>query len=171
MRPTRRALALVLLLVTAAGLGAAYVMQYGFGLEPCELCLYQRYPYMAAVAVLAVGLGTGRLQLALALALLLYLTDAGIALFHTGVEAGIFALPEGCAAAGGPAGDLAELKARLLAAEPPRCDRPAAVFLGLSIAAWNALLALGLAALAAFALWSGSDRGAEAAPRARSART
>ena len=171
MRPTSRNLAFVLLLVTAAGLGAAYVMQYGFGLEPCELCLYQRYPYMAAVAVLAIGLALGRPRPALALALLLYLTDAGIALFHTGVEAGIFALPEGCAAAGGPAGDLAELKARLLATEPPRCDRPAAVFLGLSIAAWNALLALGLAALAGVALRFAADRDGGAAVRARSAGT
>ncbi len=165
MALSRSFLALLLLLITAAGLGAAYVMEYGFGLEPCELCLYQRYPYMAAVAVLGLGLFSGLPGPALALALLLYLLDAGIALFHTGVEAGIFALPAGCAASG-PAGSLAELKAQLLATAP-RCDRPAAIFLGLSIAAWNALFALGLAALAAFALW----RTAEEPAGASSART
>ncbi len=169
MRLTRRFLALALLLITAAGLGAAYVMEYGFGLEPCELCLYQRYPYMAAVAVLAIGLFSGLLGPALAAAFLLYLADAGIALYHTGVEAGIFALPAGCAATG-PAESLADLKAQLLATAP-RCDRPAAIFLGLSIAGWNALFALGLAALALVSLWRPGERAGGTAARAPSART
>ncbi len=164
MQLSQRSLALFLLLVTVAGLGGAYVMQYGFELEPCQLCLYQRYPYMAALPVLGIGLASGRLRAALVAALLLYLLDAGIALFHTGVEAGIFSLPEGCAASG-PAGSLDELRAQLLATVP-RCDRPAAIIFGLSIAAWNAVFALGLAALAGFALWRGKDETGAAAARA-----
>ncbi len=164
MSLSQRSLALLLLLLTGAGLAGAYVMQYGFGLEPCQLCLYQRYPYMAAVLVLGIGLASGMLRAALAAALLLYLLDAGIALFHTGVEAGIFSLPEGCAAAG-PAASLAELKAQLLATVP-RCDRPAAIILGLSIAAWNAVFALALAVLAGFALWRGKGETGTAPARA-----
>ncbi len=148
---SQRSVALLLLVLTAAGLAAAYVLQYGFGLEPCPLCLYQRYPYFAAIAVLVIGLVVARPAPALALALLLYALDAGIALYHTGVEAGLFSLPSSCGAEAA-ADSLDALRAQVLATPIPRCDQPAALFLGLSIAAWNALFALFLAALSLFGL-------------------
>ena len=42
------------LLTPAALLGGALVAQYGFGLPPCEMCWWQRYPHIAAL-VLAVA--------------------------------------------------------------------------------------------------------------------
>ncbi|HEY9164284.1 MAG TPA: disulfide bond formation protein B, partial [Magnetovibrio sp.] len=50
MNPTRHFPAL-LAAVGAGALVMAYVAQYGFDLEPCILCLYQRIPY-ALVAIL-----------------------------------------------------------------------------------------------------------------------
>ena len=38
-------------LVPAALLGGAYLSQYGFGLYPCEMCWWQRYPHFAALAL------------------------------------------------------------------------------------------------------------------------
>lgn len=119
-------------------LGSAYVMQYGFDLQPCRLCYWQRYPYMAIVAVAAIGLVTGRSTIALALVVLLFAVDAGIALYHTGIEQGIFVLPEGCAA---EAEMSMESMMQSLGETPARCDQPAFVWLGLSLSAWNALAA------------------------------
>ncbi|HXV73608.1 MAG TPA: disulfide bond formation protein B, partial [Sphingomonadales bacterium] len=60
--------ALVYIVAPLAILSAAWTFQYGFGYPPCELCFYQRYPYMvvAALGVVAYftrrhpGLGTRR---------------------------------------------------------------------------------------------------------------
>ena len=33
----------------AAALAAALISQYGFDLQPCVLCIWQRWPYLAAI--------------------------------------------------------------------------------------------------------------------------
>ena len=38
-------------LVPAGLLGGAYIAQYGFGLAPCEMCWWQRYPHFAALGI------------------------------------------------------------------------------------------------------------------------
>ncbi|MEP3765136.1 MAG: disulfide bond formation protein B, partial [Marinomonas sp.] len=55
MAPNRNAYWLALLLPTAL-YGGALISQYGFGLYPCEMCMWQRWPHIAAIilAVLAV---------------------------------------------------------------------------------------------------------------------
>ena len=42
---------LVALAVPAGLILAVYVAQYGFGLAPCEMCWWQRWPHFAAVAL------------------------------------------------------------------------------------------------------------------------
>ena len=42
--------------VAAALLGGAYVSQYGFGLYPCEMCWWQRYPHIAAIVLAVLAL-------------------------------------------------------------------------------------------------------------------
>ena len=84
------------------------------------------------------GFVTGRLTIALALVVLLFAVAAGIALYHTGIEQGIFVLPEGCAA---EAAMSMETMMQSLGETPARCDQPAFVWLGLSLSAWNALAA------------------------------
>ena len=44
------------LAVPGALLGGAYISQYGFGLYPCEMCWWQRYPHFAALVLAAIGL-------------------------------------------------------------------------------------------------------------------
>src|SRR5689334_10219015 len=75
--------------VSISALAAAYIAQYGFGLKPCILCLYQRTPYAVAIALGLLALLIPRLAHALLiLAALTFLAGAGIAGFHAGVEYG-----------------------------------------------------------------------------------
>jgi len=150
----RRRLAWTLATITALALAAAHLIE-ALGYAPCPLCLWQRYPYYIAVPVLAAGALGGFARLALVVAPLLYLTDFGIAVYHVGVEQGIFTLPESCAA-GGRATSLEELR-RLVLETVPRCDRPEFFLFGLTLASWNALLALALSAGAAWGLLGGRD--------------
>jgi disulfide bond formation protein DsbB len=144
---------LLLALASMAILLAVFALQYIGGLPPCPLCIWQRWPY---VGVALLGLLGWRWQPRplLALAALLLLAGAGVGAYHVGVEQGWWALPAGCVA-GAEAQSIEDLK-RLLAEAPPACDQVGFTFLGLSLAGWNVIAAL---ALAAYATAAAAGRG------------
>ena len=149
MRLTDRTALLLLGLASLLALLTAYSLQYLAGFAPCQLCYWQRYPYMAVIAVSALGALTGLVRPALAVTGVLFLVGAGIAFYHAGVEQGVFALPAGCISVG-TATSIEDLRAQLTAAAPS-CDQISVAFLGLSLSAWNGIAAatLTLATVAA----------------------
>jgi len=140
-----RALALA---VPLALLGGAYVSQYGFGLYPCEMCWWQRYPHFAAAALAGLGLIQPRRALWPLLAGVAVLISGLIGAFHAGVEYGWWQGITGCAtvAAGG-----ADPLAAILDAPIVRCDVAPWTLLGISLAGFNFLISTA-GALAVFAL-------------------
>ena len=50
-----RVTALLVLIVSTALLGGAFLFQYVGGLAPCALCVWQRYPHGAAIALAALA--------------------------------------------------------------------------------------------------------------------
>lgn len=149
LQPNRSGL--VVALLSAATLGAAFVAQYGFGLAPCELCLWQRWPYAASIVFGGAALALPRWRAGLlGLAALSFLVGAGIAVFHVGVEEKWWQGLTSCG--GGPTPNSIEaLRAQLMTAPVVRCDEAAFRFLGLSMAGWNVLWGAALALLAAIA--------------------
>lgn len=149
---------LAILLASLAVLGAALVSQFGFGYQPCQLCLWQRWPYVATILLgFAGALLAGRPQVrraTVALAGLAFLTGAGIAAFHAGVEYGWWQGLPGCAGAGiGDRVSVGELQAALKGeTRVVPCDEPAFTVLGLSMAGWNFVASLLLAGGTAWAL-------------------
>src|SRR4029453_17182453 len=81
---------LLILIAALASLAVAFASQYWGGLQPCVLCVYQRYPYGVAAALGLIGLGLARhpaqLRIVVALAGIVFLADAAIAFYHVGVE-------------------------------------------------------------------------------------
>ena len=77
------------------------------------------------------------------------LTTAGLGLYHTGVERGWWPGPASCSGGGAGLGGLtgAELLSTENVAPVVMCDEVAWAFAGLSMASWNALIALALALL------------------------
>jgi disulfide bond formation protein DsbB len=136
-----------LLLAVAAVLILAAVLafQYLGGAVPCPLCVWQRYPYGVLIALGVIGFFWQPRPM-LALCALVLLVGAGLAGYHFGVEQGWFSLPAGCAA-GGEATSVEELR-QMLREAPPACDQVRFTVLGLSLAAWNLVASLGLAAFA-----------------------
>jgi disulfide bond formation protein DsbB len=155
VRATRRATALSAFVAVAsiAVLGTALSSQYIGGLRPCELCYWQRYPYWATIALGVAGVALARRSVNLtaglaALAGLVFLVGAGIAFFHVGVEQHWWAGTSACGATGGPILSLEDLRRQLEAAPIVRCDEPAWTMLGISMAGYNMLASLALAAIA-----------------------
>ena len=149
MMLTTRAFAAAVLLASAAVLGAALLSQYWGGLRPCELCLLQRWPWAAAITIALVALfagGRGALPwLALALAAV-FMVGVALAFYHVGVEQHWFAGPTACTASAGKATTLEELKRQLSATAPVLCDKVQWSLFGVSLAGWNLLASLGMAA-------------------------
>jgi disulfide bond formation protein DsbB len=140
MGAMRRAFPALVLLASAIVLGVVLTAQYRFGLAPCELCLYERWPWDAAIVVslvaLAVGSEPGLPWAALALAAV-FAAGTALAFYHVGVEQHWFAGPTACTAPGKTAQTLAELKAQLMHQQAVRCDEPAWTLWGVSLAGWN----------------------------------
>jgi disulfide bond formation protein DsbB len=140
-----------LLVALAAGgtLILVLISQYGFGLPPCEMCHWQRWPYIAAVILGFGALMLPRWRMALlTLAALSFAITGGIGVFHAGVEWKWWQGLTSCSTTS-TATTLEDLRAQLMAAPVVRCDEAAIRVLGLSMAGWNALWA---AALAIFAI-------------------
>lgn len=130
-------------------LGFALISQYGFGLHPCVLCLWQRVPYsvIAVAALASLALDRKWTPWFLGAFAAIYLTEAGIAFFHTGVEAGWWKGTAGCGFQSNKGSDIADLYAQIQSAPLTSCKDVAWRLFGLSMAGWNVIVALGLTAL------------------------
>lgn len=145
-----RAASLIVLLGSAALLSGALAFQYVGGLLPCALCIWQRWAHGAAIAGAFAGAAAPRpiATLGLAIGILGLLSGVGIAMFHVGVEQEWWEGLASCGASGSPAASVDELLAAVEGAPVIRCGDVAWSFLGLSMAAWNAIASLAVAVTA-----------------------
>lgn len=150
--PTPRTSCLLLAIASVAVLASVFAFQYLGGAAPCQMCIWQRYPYALLIVLGLLG-WFWQPRLILGLGTLVLLVGAGIASYHYGVEQGWFALPDGCAA-GGDATSVEELR-RMLSEAPPACDQVQFNVFGWSLAAWNVLTSVVLAGFTAIATVKG----------------
>ena len=136
-------------------LAAALTSQYGFGMRPCDLCLYQRIPYAVVILLAALGMvGTkmmGRKYGALNIGLsgIAFLINAGIAFYHVGVEQHWWA--SGCTLPDLSGMNDADMMAAIRNAPTVSCDQIPFELFGISMAGYNVIicLLLGIYALTA----------------------
>ena len=147
-----RSYALFAVLASAAMLAAAHAFERIGGYQPCLLCLRQREVYWMALAIAALGvlalLRRPHPSLVRALPLLLAMIfSLGflVAGYHAGVEWEWWPGPEQCAIGSSSAAAVQAFASGAPVREVS-CDEAPWVFAGLSMAGWNALVSLGLAA-------------------------
>jgi disulfide bond formation protein DsbB len=137
----------------------AFTMQYGFGLQPCVLCLWQRVPFGAALVLAGLACLKPLYPYARALlgfCALAFLAGTGLAVFHTGVELHWWLGTSGCALTPLNGNGVEDLRTQLLHMAVARCDQISWTFLGLSMANYNVVWSL---ALALFALLAAKKAG------------
>ena len=142
--------------ISVASLAGALVSDHWGGLEPCILCIYQRYAYGVALACGALGLVLAASRLARGLFLigagLAFFGGAAIAAFHTGVERKWWRGTEACHAP--PLDTSLSIDQQLdqLLNQPfVPCDFIPWSLFGLSMANYNVLASL---AFAGFCVWA-----------------
>lgn len=146
--------------IAAGALAAAYTAQYGYGLAPCELCLYQRAPYYAVIAFAILGIVQHNKphmgKVFLGFTALAFAINAAIAFYHTGVERKWWpSFLEACTI---PEikGNITDVLAQIEATPAVRCDEIPWTdpWFGLSMANYNVIICLILAIAAACMLSS-----------------
>ncbi|MGD0144816.1 MAG: disulfide bond formation protein B [Rhizomicrobium sp.] len=149
-------LGLVALTLILGALGFQYLAR----LPPCEMCMWQRYPHIAAAIIgiggallIRIGLVDRRAGGALVVITALLIAVSGaLGVYHAGVEWHWWPGPTSCT---GPA---FQFQGTLdLTAPMVRCDAAAWRLFGLSLAGYNALISLGIAA-GAFVLLARTKR-------------
>jgi disulfide bond formation protein DsbB len=156
------------LLASAAMLAIAHAFETFGHLAPCTLCLREREIYWAALAIAAVAtllaatpLRVNARRLANVLLVLAFTYSALVAGYHAGAEWKWWPGPTTCSGGGGARVDAAALTALLNGARSamPACDKAAWIFLGISMAGWNAVISAALAAASALAAAQGRPAG------------
>jgi disulfide bond formation protein DsbB len=164
-RPGTASLALIVAAVATGAIGGAWFIQLALGVLPCKLCLDQRIPYYIGVPLAALtawqaarqpaGLITTGLFVALGC---VFAAAAGMGLYHAGIEWGLWRGPTDCTGSFLPAPRIGDFLKQLETVKVIRCDEVAMRIAGLSLAAWNMIVAAALSLLAFAGAWRSSPR-------------
>ena len=154
----------LLLLASVAVIATALLSQYVGGLQPCELCLLERWPYYIAIAATLLAIWNGHLRAVravLALSGLIFVASGALAAYHVGVEQHWIQGPTACTGGLAQASSPEALLRALQERQPVQCDVVQWSFMGLSLAGLNLIVSL---ALMGFSFWA-LKRSMESAPR------
>jgi len=132
------------LLLSGALLCGAWIFQYGFGYDPCQMCYWQRHAHKGVLAVAAAALlltfaGKNYPKFFAFLIGLAFLVSFGMAFWHVGVEYQWWEGPKNCmVGALDPDFDPSKIWDEVDKIKLPACTAVAWKFV-LSMAGWNAL--------------------------------
>jgi disulfide bond formation protein DsbB len=151
--------ALAITVIAAATLAGAWFLQLVLDIRPCPLCLEQRYAYylvipLGALTAFAAVRDASRAVVVAGLSILAIATlgNASLATYHAGVEWHLWQGPTDCTGPIGNLGSAGNLLERLDTVKVVRCDEVQWKFLGLSLAGYNVLISLLMAAIAAWGM-------------------
>jgi disulfide bond formation protein DsbB len=147
------------LIASALMLAAAHAFERFGDLDPCALCLRQREVYWAAIGIAAAAIAlpfvwandTMRRVLGFGLGLA-FLTGAAVAVYHAGAEWKFWPGPPTCLSSGLDGLSGGDILSALDKKGPtPSCEEAAWRMFGISMAGYNVLISLVLAAISFYA--------------------
>ncbi len=124
-------------------LSIAYFIQYVLGHKPCNLCIIERIPYIAAIILISLVFILNRYQkIILSLILIFFIFGALISFYHFGIEQGFFSESLVCDLGNSQPINKEELLNQLKKAEIVSCKDVTFRFLGLSLATINTIISI-----------------------------
>ena len=79
------------LVFSVLSLSIAYFIQYVLGHKPCNLCIIERLPYLAAVILISLVFILSKYEkILLSIVLLFFIFGAVVSFYHFGIEQGFF---------------------------------------------------------------------------------
>lgn len=127
-------------------LATAFCAQYIFDFHPCEMCLVERVPYALVALLMLIVWKNNALKIGLLVAIALWAIESLIGFYHVGIEQSWWDSATGCVANSSAGASLEDLKAAIMNGPIVSCRDVTIRVLGLSLASWNVIYALGLVA-------------------------
>ena len=124
-------------------LSIAYFIQYVLGHKPCNLCIIERIPYIAAIILISLIFILNRYQIIISsLILIFFIFGAVVSFYHFGIEQGFFSESLVCDLGNSQPINKEELLNQLKKAEIVSCKDVTFRFLGLSLATINTIISI-----------------------------
>ena len=132
-----------ILVFSILSLSIAYFIQYALGHKPCNLCIIERIPYIAAIILISLIFILNRYQKIISsLILIFFIFGAVVSFYHFGIEQGIFSESLVCDLGNSQPLNKEELLNQLKKTEIVSCKDVTFRFLGLSLATINTVISL-----------------------------
>ena len=127
---------------------AAFFIQYVLKHQPCNLCLIERIPYIAAIIIISISLFFKKFEkISLSILSLIFFSSALIAFYHFGIEQGFIKESLVCDL-NSESNDLSkESLLNQLKVMPVSCKDITFKIFGLSLATFNIFISLVLGAI------------------------
>ena len=136
------------LVFSVLSLSIAYFIQYVLGHKPCNLCIIERIPYLAAVILISLVFILNKYEkILLSVVLLFFIFGAVVSFYHFGIEQGFFSESLICELTNNNPLNKEELLNQLKKAEIVSCKDVTFRFLGLSLATINTIISLALSGI------------------------
>ena len=132
-----------ILVFSILSLSIAYFIQYVLGHKPCNLCIIERIPYIAAIILISLIFIFNKYQkIFSSLILVFFVFGAVVSFYHFGIEQGFFNESLICELSNNNPLNKEELLNQLKKAEIISCKDVTFRFLGLSLATINTIISL-----------------------------
>ena len=124
-------------------LSIAYFIQYVLGHKPCNLCIIERIPYIAAIILFSLIFFLNKYQKIISsLILIFFIFGAVVSFYHFGIEQGFFSESLVCNLGDSQPLNKEDLLNQLKKTEIVSCKDVTFRFLGLSLATINTVISL-----------------------------
>ena len=132
-----------ILALSILSLTIAYFIQYILGHKPCNLCIIERVPYIAAIILISLIFILNKYQKIISsLILIFFIFGAVVSFYHFGIEQGFFSESLVCDLGNSRPLNKEELLNQLKKTEIVSCKDVTFRFLGLSLATINTVISL-----------------------------
>ena len=131
------------LVFSILSLSIAYFIQYVLGHEPCNLCIIERIPYLAAVILISLVFILDKFEkILLSVVLLFFIFNAVVSFYHFGIEQGFFSESLVCDLGNSNSLSKEELLNQLKNSTVVSCKDVTFRFFGLSLATINTIISI-----------------------------
>ena len=138
----------IILIFSLFALITAYFIQYFLGHQPCNLCLIERIPYLAAVIFISLVFILNKYEKLIALIVsLFFIFGTVISFYHFGIEQGFFSESLVCDLTSTNNATSTQDLLNQLKRETVSCKDVSFRILGLSLATFNTIISIFISAI------------------------
>ena len=140
--PNRKNFYVIVFIISMVSIISALYIEYILQYEPCKLCIYQRFPYIAALFISFIGFYYTTNDKILIILIMIFALSAIISGYHFGIENNLFDELSTCINNSLDISNKSKLLESLNQSMPVNCKDATFKILGVSLAAINTILSV-----------------------------